>query len=329
MAKIYSKIDLSKYADFFVEFYGEKYRKQIENTIHNIYIINLEDYRENDNQINAIRLSNRLKSLNIEGNIDRYQETILEQNRIKTPVSLPFLTNMERRNTLGHIIILPLDEKITDHLLIHEINHALCAKIITIDNEGFSYTTGIDELYINTTREVSEEAKRKITNCDRHKSMLNEILNDYLSIKILNLMKTNNSLFFIEEKEGDYLYPVAFDTMKEFLEEFLDDIAKLSISKNLSNLKELIGDDCYVELIKCTNEFMDQYESSFNKISKSIASKLNIDKEMKPIDIVDNINSLQLLALSNDEQKLVNSIMNLYIICQYIVKHTSTDEFNT
>lgn len=166
--------------------------------------------------------------------------------------------------------------------LIHEIGHA-----ITLNN--FNYTNGKfdDGLYISG----SNYRFRNI----------NELVNQYLTLKIKNRMRENNH-FIIDDKDFINNHPGSYGILLFLLEPFevlMDYFKRASIKSNLNYLLAILGPERFDQYINIVNEVFDKSNKMMprNILKESPEYISNVKQTLEEIlsEIKENIFSSSML----------------------------------
>lgn len=181
-----------------------------------------------------------------------------------------------------------------DSNIIHEMNHIIESDY-SLKNAIFYQKTGFD---INKTPLGRGAASSN--NC----LLLNETINDYLSLKVLKLME--NDGFKIGHKTLiNSTYSKAFPLIEDFIEENLNEIIDSRMSENPMSFAEKIGLDNFNALSKAVDTFLNLAKVySIESASQELKEKTG-QNEIDMFSIETNPN------FSNATNLLINCFQNV------------------
>lgn len=307
-------LQLQKFIDLFVGFYGEEHRQTIEsklNTVEFIYVDSLVEKKEGvdqakyDEEIKKA-IETTIKQLNIKGNVQDY---IDEVSAGTDPYVSPFCVEENGQLVGKMLFVLPKGEKLDDHTILHELNHVLASSFENITSDGFDFISGLEKMHIDFrgSKFVQEETTEK---GKRMTEWFNEVLNDYVASIIGKQMKENNIEIFGSNSMN--AYSKAFMVMKDFLDVYVKDVALLELQDEQDDLVEMIGKDNIFELNDKINTFMSYSLFEMFDLTNSISKKLGESEVIKQSETLKRLDEIQTLPLTEKERAFIDSLANLH-----------------
>lgn len=189
--------------------------------------------------------------------------------------------------------------ELEDSILIHEMNHAV-SSYYNIKNGILNYKTG----FFGRDEKIKGSAYDQIkvvSDC----VILNEVLNEYLALKISDIAKKNGIKLGVRDRcASDYV--LLFPVFEDFFEEHIDEIKKCYLSENPRSFAEIIGNDNFDKLAKIAD---DMYQRLL-----PLASDENVLNLLKTTALGDRIGKkIYKLAKSDVQQSdEVNEYLSFY-----------------
>lgn len=190
-----------------------------------------------------------------------------------------------------------------DSHLVHEFNHII-EMDYRLENGVIKNKCGFD--YENIS--IASGNKTSISNCE----LLNEVVNDYLSRKVLSLMQNDGFLVGHESDSGSS-YTKAFPLLSQLIEDNLDDIIEARMSDRSMQFAEKIGMENFTILANSTStlfEILKQFP--FYYAEANIKNILNIEGKVDFFSIKPNKNfsnnTNDILKCFNDVKTVMDRI---------------------
>ena len=227
-------------------------------------------------------LNNYIRDNNLDDQI--FPKQIMEYIIEGRPITISVLQN----NTLNLLVMMNfLDKEVSfnDRGLFHEINHCMSFKVIHIGKKHHTYQMGFisylgDNSYSNQEYEEEPETGEEI---------FNEVINDLISIDILNLAKKEN-ISILGETTRHSTYEFYFPLVQPFYEEFKEDIKEFYITGNFQALYKNISKRDFYKLIAIISEAKEYIDSTldtelldlsvYEKLTEAILDKM-VSKKIK------------------------------------------------
>ena len=190
-----------------------------------------------------------------------------------------------------------------DSHLVHEFNHIIEMDYV-VENGYFKTKCGFD--YDKCS--VAGGYKNSLSNCE----LLNEIVNDYLSRKVLKLMQADNFTIGHRSDSGS-TYTKAFPLLSQFIEDNIEDIIEARMSDTPMLFTQKIGKENIETLSNATSNLLEILKQfPFYYAEANIRNILNINGELdlfsiKPDKRFSN-NTNDILKCFNDVKSVMDKI---------------------
>ena len=270
----------------FVDFYGEKHKDYISQTINSINFVFPDQMP--DEEIENFDILGKMRRSFI-NNIYLFKD----ENDDAAAYCQGILD--------GHGAFkkyLVLHDKFSDHELIHELNHLLEMRLIESDEERIKYFTGFD---------VVDEKYDETNSIPCPYKAINETVNDFITLKLMEHKKALNIEFSSSKYIGS---PYDFGTQlsQKFFEYFLPELKEYRISGKPEQFKELIGEKEFNELASNLTTIVNFGRQNFIDIKNQIEEKTG--KELTAKELVYNARMLAQLDLDEEYKSVLLAIAN-------------------
>lgn len=294
-----------KYINLFKFFgfdYGENYKeytqdRALKGLIFNGYlqdaIMDVEDMAEgeiktaNTFYLDAVDI---IESLGIKYEVNKDDVLYaLESYMYSDKVDGMAISYLDKNNQLKAVCFCEDYLNLATSTLVHELNHIVQESLIGESARAFYTKTGYDIIPFEKT-EGSLFFEMKLTNAgNRQFEMLNEIINEYLSLKIFELMKADEFEIGVAANV-DSAYYDGFYVFDRFIKENMEPIIESCFSTDKRALGNIIGDTEFKRLAEIAEDVLcSKYFDLASAISE-IARVLKIDAEQ--YQAFDNIEDL-------------------------------------
>lgn len=180
--------------------------------------------------------------------------------------------------------------KLSDHTFVHEINH-----LANISKE---------------TSKVNKECGFNYANGDGETSILDEVVNEYFTCKIMDKMKEDNFKMFEYEEENPVMYSFVFPVIAKFIDKHQDLFIKCKLEGDVYKFSKIIGDDNFSKLNDMIVQYMElnmeyaQYKFGYeNGLIKQYFDFLKFRLEEQNLELLKNRISLFLKSLESNFEK--------------------------
>lgn len=260
--------NLPKIVDYFSRVYGEEYRDIIQDRLDNTIFVFM-DLDKKDNLIDGEKLID-IESL-IGGDIvfEYIKNAVGEGVNAAGNFTSAYYDNPTRP---VNICVLPETEICNDAILIHEIGHIIESDV-KLEGKTFKTHTGfmkavyrvdiIGERYKDESDQYDPVRYQQLTN-------LNEVINDYMTLKVVKLMQKQGFQIFDNEITSS-LYSLAFPALQDFFDRVAPHLIKSGFIGRVKDLPKLVGGQEF-------NLLLDDIQFLFQKYGKE---RLNIEKFFK------------------------------------------------
>lgn len=188
--------------------------------------------------------------------------------------------SINNQNQTTNVCVLSTFFALVDSCAVHELNH-IVESTNSLKNDVFYSKTGFAKMkkYVNKDEP------------DFQNNELNEIFNDYISIKIHNLMVRDNfKMGGIEFAKS--LYSYAFPAFEKLIEENLDDIIASRMSDDPDAFAKIIGQENFNKLSDIASDMLHQVD---RRDFKSAMKEINLEINQKAPN-----KELHKISLNND-----------------------------
>ncbi|MBE6124526.1 MAG: hypothetical protein E7184_03240 [Erysipelotrichaceae bacterium] len=217
----------------------------------------------------------KLKSLKIKS-LDEAIEALLFQYVYEQGnwqgACIPYLD----KEQIKSICILPLIFNLSKNTFIHECNHAIASNLINSNDEETNIKVG---LTINTySNDISKDDVIVVKENDDRYDLFDEIVNDYLTSKILKLV--DDLPIFFEASWSGNTYNVVSRLLNDFLEKHIEAIKEHYMQDDVNYFSSYYGED-YEYLIDLINNFNNEESVEKCKVISEKIYKLDEQRDLK------------------------------------------------
>ncbi len=191
-------------------------------------------------------------------------------------------------NTLYNFCVLPTIFSLYDSTVFHELNHIVVSDILSNTDKNLIVKSGLQVSSFDKDLNISIGAIKK--------SILNEVINDYISLKICREYEKNGKKIGLLNNISS-AYSKAFPLLKDFMEDNLFGIIECLMEKD-KDIKNLIGNENFDIIADATRNILVDYDSA--QMFKKITSRFGLSDINEIIDL-DN------LQLSEIESNYINN----------------------
>lgn len=244
--------------DAFVAFYGEEYREKISQRLNNTIFVFTDVSTTESDDINStanIKYRQSVLDLLIEEDIVDAEEIYLDMcaDGAYGGASGSAYVGFRFSNITqpAAICFLPKLTKINDSILFHELNHIVLSDL-NLDGKFLNRRMGLSILkyYIDIENQIAifddtvfgDEKEEQL-------SLFDEVINDYLSIKILKAAQSEGFKFGTTEILSS-AYSAAFTPLESFFEKYLKEIKEAVLNGNKAALTNLFTKDDFDDLLE-------------------------------------------------------------------------------
>lgn len=192
-----------------------------------------------------------------------------------------FVDDLKIGDKIRTICLLPHGLELDDKTMFHEFNHIVEDENIELYGRLYN-VSGFDGYEIGEGSPVLDGDKifrssRGESRSRRRYEQLNEVINDYFSIKITEIFHSENEVI---GKGGKFVssYSRAFPLLKDFIEENQDLLIKSRLTGNHLNFANFLGQENFNRLADCVTEFLSFNDIERSHIYESIIDKTDIEK---------------------------------------------------
>ena len=159
------------------------------------------------------------------------------------------------------------DDKYRDHSIVHELNHLLESFLVSANENFYTIICGWDMIDspVAVTREEKIDTSKLVFE-KRKYELFNEIINEMISQEISKIMKENGMGVFDDTKEAKYKGGTSYEhtryLVKDFFEEFKDEILKSRKDGNINIILDTVGRENFEELNKLFEIFNENYSGN-------------------------------------------------------------------
>lgn len=193
----------------------------------------------------------------------------------------PFIVENNSEQELGCVIYINYyneSQETLGSILIHEINHYLETSFKYTTQGTYLFRSGFDYMEKNENHQLMPRQY----NSYRHYELLNEVINEFITLDILRniRVKPNNSIY---KEDSGTIYNNAFFLLEEFYQNYKDIIIESRQTGNIDIIYNAVGKENFEELARLLSEF---YELIINSGFKyqDIIEEVNKGKIGYPID---------------------------------------------
>ena len=285
----------------------EKYvesKRRLENIYRNEVFLNSKLYQESIKEIEARNLLNKDDSFDANLYVSS-NNTFLSPN----------VTKEEDKYKESSFIIINMDtynDLFKDHFIVHELNHLLELSLGFANDSYYETTCGWDI----QSASIEEDRTRKVdvTNIDNSKrnyELFNEIINELIAQEISKTMKENNLGVFEDSNQAKYRSGTSYEhtmfLVKDFYEEFKEDIIKSRSNGNIDHILEIVGKDNFEELNSLFDIFFENYSGfKIYNVLNDIKNNKQTENSKVYFSLVDRKNEILEKMRKNKLDKEVN-----------------------
>ncbi len=251
---------LPQIIEYFVKFYGEEYRERIADRLNNTTFVFAPDENADVSNI-AVNMQNSLDKIakrNIilgEETYKNLMEEYLGKGRMRGGIFVS--VSFDEPNKPLCLCFLPSLSKLNNAVLFHELNHIIQSDIYINDN-GFTGRQGLGRRRYIVDYE-NNTAHADITDIERDEEILydsfDEIVNDYLSQKVLKIAEKDG--LKIGKENSESIYSVAFPIMSKFIDNNINAVKKCFLEGKKKQLISVLGKDRFEKLANALKDFLD------------------------------------------------------------------------
>lgn len=249
--------NMPKLVEYFTRVYGEEYKSKIEDRLYNTIFVFMDSDKKG-----YMLDSERLDEVeDVIGN-DIVFEYVGYAKDWGIEAAGNFVTAyFDKPNQTVNVCIMPESDKCNDAVLIHELGHIIQSDVKFDGRElkthtGFMVSKFKVDLYSRTTESID------VFNPVEFEQMeyLNEVINDYLTLKVVKLMEQNNFKLFDNEKTTS-LYSLAFPALQDFIDRIDTRLVNSGFRGKVKILSKFVGG-------KQFTKFLDDLYFLFKKFGK-------------------------------------------------------------
>ena len=158
---------------------------------------------------------------------------------------------------------------LTNHVLLHELNHICEMDILEENDNEIIYKTGfatlnfnkkISKLDYDTVAYYLQNLNEEDFVSDpeiQHNISLNEVINDYITISIDKIFEHNGINFSLNDNQTiTSCYKPGFPLLKNYIDKNLEALKTYRMVADPKAYRKLIGKNNYDNLAKCTNQLL-------------------------------------------------------------------------
>ena len=289
-----NKADLLK---IFVDFYGEKHRKYIADTLETVKFIFPSQMSEED-----------MKNFDVDDRMKNAFVNDLKDFKISSSDAQAYCTGyLDKNGNFQKCIV--LSDKFNDHQLIHEFNHVLEMRFVEKDENGLTFFTGFNN--------IEERFDNQSTNEDE--TELNEVVNEAITGKILEIKnELGVEISQFPDESAGYLWGEKIS--RKFVEHFLPDLAECRITGQPDKFKELIGKDNFNKISEDLKTIMGYDFFKLSSIRDEIEQKTGRKLENSS-DFVTRSEDFANLDLDEEHKNLFETISDYKSRSNDIIEH--------
>lgn len=190
----------------------------------------------------------------------------------------------------------------TDHYICHELNHLYELSLIDVKDDNYNCVCGWDILHGRINQDVSKNIIYEEFNEEaRSYEYFNEVINELISQDISELMQDNNLFIFDSNEKSNFKgrtnYELSAFLIKDFYNEFKDDIIESRSNGNIEYIWNKVGKENFDELNNLFNIYYQNIggynyyalNQSLSKREDNDLTKVYYDLIKKKDKIMDNI----------------------------------------
>lgn len=290
--------------------YGDDYDRYIndQNLMNRIFDKGLVDYfyeQQKQMEINLLRNNSQfmtavkqVEQLDIKGGNWDYIRGIFNFSKgAKGNVGAYCTSYVNNKNELKHIIVCPLGVSLDTETVIHEVGHAICSNIISVDDDGFTYKSGYitvikkfdyedfneDKFFDALTTDTKQNCKNWIDSIDDVK-LCNEAFHDF-SMKVVAFKAEREGLTIgLKDRNCPTYYEYAFPMIEDFVSKNIKLIKYSQIDEDPMMLAKHIGMDNFEKLSKAIHDCIKYLSMYSNEINAEYNSKVG-DRQVTPFEM--------------------------------------------
>ena len=266
---------LKQIIDAFVSVYGEERRQEIEKKIYSIKFFIFkpdEEFKKQQEGIDTKEIRDlkenlivdELKDIDFLSPLDKKEM----DNIIRLGGSFCGTELAHTKNGIGpvHFICVNIESEVdcADHVIFHEINHALETSIVIPESgDTCIVKSGWEQKNVSMKDGSIEPMKLNEFRCGDHE-LFNEIINDLVAEQAVRKFHEQGHRIASDPKKAVYSYAWYRDVeflVKDFFDRYREDIMKSRTGES-TELFDKIGLDNFEEL----NGLVNKYETSYRKI---------------------------------------------------------------
>jgi len=178
--------------------------------------------------------------------------------------------------------------------LIHEIGHTIDNTSILNDKDKniFRHKNGLRHYFFKNLKDKKTQVNVTIKGspvamvlCDNNKTgALDEIINDYLAVKVTKTLINKNKNFEFLDKENESTYKYGFEIFTNFFENHFDKIIELKMSSNTKESFSYFGINNLSELATLAKDYLEKREKFEKEYCKNIKNNLDLNSYLKQQD---------------------------------------------
>lgn len=265
---------LPQIIDYFTSVYGEDNRQRISSRLNNtIFVFAGENHGKLDQDFTKDTLSFLDESGIILAD-KTYRNMIKDVSSTESLAGGVFVScKFDNLTTPYMMCYFPYFDGLDNARFFHELNHIIQTDIYQKDG-GFTTRSGLirTSYSFNPSDKTArmEESEQEKENVYLYEG-LNEVFNDYLSLKVVEIAE-KNGFYFSEAKNVEASYAAVYPMMDKFIDENFDVIASCMLEGKRKKLISLVGDKNLEKLADSINDLLDFEDKHYAKEVEKLKS---------------------------------------------------------
>ncbi len=290
------KEQIPQIIELFVEVYGEAYRNRIASRLNNTEFVfaglkepsSNEDFLLNSEyRASAKDFLSKSDIILAEDTYDKMLKDCLFGGGVTSGGAF-VSAKKDDLKSISSICLLGYFDELSNCVLFHELNHIVSSDIYQ-NASGFTSRSGL----LRSSYVVDDNGNWKMAETEKEQEdveifeSINEVFNDYLSLKVLKLAEAKG-MKLGKAENAEATYAAAYPMLSSFIEDNMNMIVKAMLEGKTKDLNSYAGKENFIKLAKATDDLI-AFESEYaNEIFKRM-KHFNIDIKKLLNDKMENI----------------------------------------
>lgn len=258
------KEQIPQIIELFVEVYGEGYRDRIASRLNNTEFVfagikepsSNEDFLLNSEyRASAKDYLSKSDIILAKETYDKMLKDALLGGGVTSGGAFVSAKKDDLKN-ISSVCLLGYFDELSDCVLFHELNHIVSSDIYQ-NASGFTSRSGL----LRSSYVVDDNGNWKMAETEKEQEdvetfeSINEVFNDYLSLKVLKLAEAKG-IKLGKAENAEATYAAAYPMLSGFIEDNMNMIVKAMLEGKTKDLNSYAGKENFIKLARATDELI-------------------------------------------------------------------------